>query len=224
MVPDKIWGLQLWGTGDFPGVHSSPATLGHLRQAGGAAPSDQRSHAAFRLQPCVPRKSAGRHGSRRQSPLTSGTTGPSGDADISQGGQMTLYIFNNSPESPSSNSEPTPSHGPWDLVSPERPRKALDFAERIKRKARACLKPSRTEGFCPHVHAHTQPLFLTPYSPLPPRSPWRPPCPRGVPLHPTPCPRMEAVPSGGQARTAILVHVALWLPTDPSVLIKPSPK
>lgn len=209
MVPDKIWGLQLWGTGDFPGVHSSPATLGHLCQAGGAAPSDQGSHAAFRLQPCVPRKSADRHGRTHQSPPTSGTAGPSSDVDISQGGQMTLYIFNNSPESPSSNNEPTPRHGPWDLVSPERPRKARDCAERIRRKARACLEPSWTEGFCPHAHAHTQPLFLTPYSPLPPRSPWRPPCPRGRLCTPPPAPDWRRCPSGGRVSTAILVHVAL---------------
>lgn len=41
---------------------------------------------------------------------------------------------------------------------------------------------------------------------------------------PTRTPGWRRCPSGDLVSTAILVHIALWLPTDPPVLIKPSPK
>ena len=74
-----------------------------------------------------------------------------------------------------------------------------------------------------HVRPHSTSLphpILTP----PSKVSMEAPMPQQGASVPTPTPGWRRCPSGDLVSTAILVHIALWLPTDPPVLIKPSPK
>lgn len=135
------------------------------------------------------------------------TTSPTGEADIARCTDDFKFLV-------TTVSHP---HGHWDLVSPERPYKKRTFAKGI---ARARLKPSPDGAL---LSAHTRPhslLFFPPlYSPLPPVSveALTPYCAPLDPLH-----QSRRCASRGLAGAAISVRIALWLPIDPPVLIKPS--